>query len=126
MHVNEKLVRDMFDAWSKLDAELIVSYFADDGIWHNMMTDPIQGHDALLPIIEQVVSKWTLNRVEVTTMLVSEDLVVTERIDRIDIGDDSATVPIAGFFVIENEKVKIWRDYFDLRSLENGLNQSVL
>jgi len=117
VHPNEKLVRELFDAWSKLDAGLIVSYFADDGIWHNMMIDPIQGHKALLPVIESWVSKWTLNQVEVTTMLVDGDLVVTERIDRIDIGDDSATVPITGFFVIQNGKVKIWRDYFDLQSI---------
>jgi len=126
MHPNEKVVRDMFDAWSKLDAGLIVSLFADDGIWHNMMVDPIQGHDALRPAVESLVSVWTLNQVEVTTMLIEGDTVATERIDRIDIGDESVIVSVAGFFVIDGGKVKIWRDYFDLRIIEQGLNQSLL
>jgi limonene-1,2-epoxide hydrolase len=126
MHPNEKVVRVMFGAWSKLDAELIVSLFADDGIWHNMMVDPIQGHDALRPAVESLVSVWTLNQVEITTILIEGDSVATERIDRIDIGDESVIVSVAGFFVIESGKVKIWRDYFDLRSIEQGLNQSLL
>ena len=54
-----------------------------------------------------MVSGWSLNQVEITTILIEGNSVATERIDRIDIGDKSGMASVAGFIVIESGKVKI-------------------
>ena len=45
---------------------------------------------------------------------ISSDVVVAERLDRTKAGDKSVDLPCAGVFEMENGKIKVWRDYFDL------------
>ena len=35
-------------------------------------------------------------------------------------GDASVDLPCTGVFVMENGKIKIWRDYFDLATFQNA------
>ncbi len=44
MEDNEKIIREFIKAWSRLDSEELVAYFADDGVYHNMPTDLVSGH----------------------------------------------------------------------------------
>ena len=41
---------------------------------------------------------------------------VTERVDRTKTGDKSVDLPCVGVFELENGKIKVWRDYFDLNT----------
>ena len=43
--------RDFIAAWSRLDVEEIVSFFTPDGTYHNMMNQPVSGHDNLRKFI---------------------------------------------------------------------------
>ena len=43
MNDNERIVLDFIAAWSRLNVDEIVSYFAEDGIYHNMPTQPLSG-----------------------------------------------------------------------------------
>ena len=43
---NEQVIRDFIAAWSRLNVDELVSFFAEDGIYHNMPTEPVQGHAA--------------------------------------------------------------------------------
>jgi hypothetical protein len=45
MAVNcEKVVSDLFAAWTRLDLDGIISYFAEDGVWDNVaMNAPARG-----------------------------------------------------------------------------------
>ena len=51
MQDNERIVRDFIAAWSRLDVEELVGYFAPDGIYHNMPARPVSGHDNLRAFI---------------------------------------------------------------------------
>lgn len=48
---NEKIIRDFIAAWSRLNVDEIVCYFAEDGVYHNMPAQPVKGHAALRPFI---------------------------------------------------------------------------
>jgi limonene-1,2-epoxide hydrolase len=39
---------------------------------------------------------------------------VAERIDHTRAGDRSVDLPCTGVFQLDNGKIKIWRDYFDM------------
>ena len=43
MHDNEKIIREFIAAWSNLDADELTGYFTEDGVYHNMPTDPVAG-----------------------------------------------------------------------------------
>ena len=43
---NEEIIGFVAD-WSSLNVDKIVDYFAPTGVYHNMMNQPVQGHDNL-------------------------------------------------------------------------------
>ena len=48
MAVNcEKVVSDLFAAWTRLDLDAIMSYFAEDAVWDNVPMGPAKGKAAI-------------------------------------------------------------------------------
>ncbi len=45
MSDNIELIRKFCQAWSRMDASELASYFTEDGIYQNMPAGPIQGRD---------------------------------------------------------------------------------
>jgi len=114
MSDNEEIIRAFVAAWSNLDAEELVGYFTEDGTYHNMMLDPVIGRENLIAFIDGFISNWSETNWEMINIVSKGDLVVAERMDRTRIGDKSVDLPCVGMFEMENGKIKVWRDYFDL------------
>ena len=79
---NEKIVRDFIAAWARLNVDEIVSYFADDGVYHNMPTQPVKGHTALRPFIAGFLKMWSKTDWDVLNILSKGNIVIAERLDR--------------------------------------------
>ena len=47
MEDNEIVIRRFIADWSSLDPDLLVAYFTEDGVYHNMPLKPVAGHAAL-------------------------------------------------------------------------------
>ena len=45
-----------------------------------------------------------------------------ERVDRTEVGDRSVELPCTGVFEMEDGKIKVWRDYFDLKTYTSALS----
>ena len=118
---NEKLIRDFIDAWPRLDAKELSTYFTEDGVYHNMPTAPVTGREHIEVMIAGVIGAWTATKWEVLNLASRGDVVFAERIDRIQTGDSSLELPCTGVFEIENGKIKVWRDYFDLGTYLKGM-----
>jgi limonene-1,2-epoxide hydrolase len=114
MSDNEKVVRAFIAAWSNLNAEELATYFTEDGTYHNMMLDPVSGQENLIAFIGGFLSNWSETQWDVINIVSNGDLVVAERLDRTWIGDQRVELPCVGMFEMENGKIKVWRDYFDL------------
>ena len=121
MSDNESIVRDFIAAWSRLDVEEIVAFFAEDGVYHNMPTGPVQGHANLRAFIAGFTRGWTATEWEVVSLVGRGDLVVAERVDRTKVGGKSVNLPCCGVFRMERGKIKVWRDYFDLGTYRAAL-----
>jgi limonene-1,2-epoxide hydrolase len=48
--------------------------------------------------------------------------VIVERLDRTKAGDKAVDLPCTGVFELENGKIKVWRDYFDLGTYAKGMS----
>ena len=114
MKSNEDIVRDFIAAWSRLDADEIVDYFAADGTYHNMMNRPVSGHDNLRRFIRGFIKDWTQTTWDILHIIARGDIVMTERLDRTRIGDKAVDLPCCGIFELRGGKIQVWRDYFDL------------
>ena len=82
MSDNEGTIRDFVNAWSRLDVDEIVGYFTEDGIYHNMMLDPVKGRTALKGFIGAFIANWSDAKWEIVNLVSRGDLVIAERVDR--------------------------------------------
>jgi len=48
--------------------------------------------------------------------------VIAERLDRTQAGDKAVDLPCTGVFELEDGKIKVWRDYFDLGSYARAMS----
>ncbi len=111
---NKSIIADFIAAWSRLDVDELVSYFAEDGTYYNMPIEPVSGHDALRAFIGGFIDSWTKTDWETITLVGEGDIVVAERMDRTKLGEIAVDLPCCGVFEMEGGKIKVWRDYFDM------------
>lgn len=114
MATNEQVIRDFIAAWSRLDVEELVQYFCEDGVYHNMPTQAVAGHAALRPYIAAFLKGWTSTEWDVLNLVSNGDVVFAERLDRTVVGDKPVNLPCCGVFEMQDGRIKVWRDYFDI------------
>lgn len=122
MQQNERIVRNFISAWSRLDVDELVSYFATDGTYHNMPVRPVSGHDDLMAFIGRFIANWDSTDWEVLNLLADGDIVMVERIDRTVAGGKPVDLPCFGIFEMKDGKITVWRDYFDMATYTKALS----
>jgi len=118
---NVEIIREFIAAWTRLDPAELAGYFAEDGVYHNMPVGPVVGREKIQEMIAGFIAPWTATEWEIRHLIADGDVVVAERIDRIHSGDLTVELPCNGVFEMENGKIKIWRDYFDLPTYTEAL-----
>lgn len=113
-----ELVTQFCALWSTPDAATIVKYLAEDAVYHNIPMEPVQGREAIRTFIEGFFA--TLDGIDfVVHRQVSDgNLVFNERTDimRTKTGK-TVELPVTGVFEVADDKIKAWRDYFDMNTL---------
>ena len=118
---NERIIREFIEAWARLDPKELAGYFADDGVYHNMPAGPVAGRDNVENLIRGFSASWTETTWDVLNIVASGNVVIAERLDRTRAGDKAVDLPCVGVFELEDGKIKVWRDYFDLATYQRGL-----
>ena len=118
---NEQIIRDFVATWPRLDADAIVAFFTEDGIYHNIPIGPVQGGAQLKEFITGFLASWTRTNWDILSMTSAGDTVVVERIDHIFMGDKTVDLPCCGVFEMKDGKIKAWRDYFDMGTYMKAL-----
>jgi limonene-1,2-epoxide hydrolase len=111
---NESIVRRFIEAWSRLDPKELAGYFAEDGVYHNMPMTPVRGRENVEKLIAGFSASWTETEWEILHLMGQGDVVIAERVDHTKLGDKNVDLPCTGVFELEDGKIKVWRDYFDL------------
>lgn len=118
---SEKTILDFIAAWSRLNVDEIVSYFAEDGVYHNMPTQPVKGHAALRQFIAAFLKMWSKTDWDILNIVSKGNVVIAERLDRTVAMGKNVNLPCCGVFEMENGKIKVWRDYFDMGTYMKAL-----
>ena len=122
MSHNQKLVIDFIDAFNGNDIVQIMLYIHEDAFYHNIPMDPLNGANEIKAMLAEFMHpveevNWSLLHIAET----GEGVVLTERLDRFLISGKWIVLPVMGAFEIEGNKIKSWRDYFDLGQLQSQM-----
>jgi limonene-1,2-epoxide hydrolase len=108
--------------WSKLDTDTMMAYFTDEPTYHNMPGPPAVGAAAVRGTIDRFLKTWQRTEWDVLNVAVSGDVVFAERVDRTDTNGKHVDLPCVGVFEMEGDKIRVWRDYFDLATYTRALS----
>jgi limonene-1,2-epoxide hydrolase len=111
------VVEQMIDAWNTRNWPRVAELFAEDGVLHSMMIEPVVGRKA----IDARISAMGANISEITLHIKNigriGDAVFIERVDSFTYNGHKGEVPVVGVLEVEGDKVKIWREYYDRAEL---------
>lgn len=108
------LITEFCAAWTRMDADELASYFTDDGVYHNVPMEPAVGREAIHQMLAGMKSMLSGIRFEVHRQIAQDGIVMNERTDHIAMGDRTVSLPVVGVFEVDGDKIKAWRDYFDM------------
>ena len=114
---NIAVVKKMIAAWEARDADAITNMFTEDGVLHSMMIEPIVGREEILPRMQFLVDNASHMRLNVRNWAVTGDTVFIERQDEFTFKGHEGKVPVVGVLVVEGDKIKEWREYYDRAEL---------
>jgi limonene-1,2-epoxide hydrolase len=110
----EEVVRAELVAWSSLDVDQIMAYFAPEATWlpgFGFATS--SGHDEIRQAVDGFVKNMSWCENEVLNLAVSGNVVLTERVDHMIFDGERLDAPGMGTFEVSEGKITAWRDYFD-------------
>jgi limonene-1,2-epoxide hydrolase len=121
----DELITEFCAKWSTPDPGELASYFAEDGVFHNMPMDAVQGREAIKQFIAGFLAAFDFDGVDflVHRQINEGNLVMNERTDVMRRkGSEPIRLPVTGVFEIENGQIKAWRDYFDMATVTNAMS----
>lgn len=122
----EQFVRDFCDAWgdgsdtSRPDVEKILSMMSEDAVWQLWIPGGpiVEGKDALRKEILQQMSYATNNKCNITHIVSSDTVVMTERADDAIIhGKPCPHQMVAVYELDKDGLICAWREYLDTADL---------
>ncbi len=118
----KRIVREFIDACSANDLERMMSFIAEDCVYHNIPVAPVTGTAAIRGVLQGfmgMASKvdWVLHDISES----ERGTVMTERTDRFLIGEKWLELPVMGAFEVIDAKITAWRDYFDMNQFQSQL-----
>ena len=118
------LAREMFAAWDTLDWDRVVDLFADDGVLHSVMQEPVVGRDAIAERMAILGSKAERITLHIKALGVIDGRVFVERVDDFDFDGHHGEVPVVGVLRMADGRVTEWLEYYDRPTLLAGMGIS--
>ncbi|KAA1425524.1 nuclear transport factor 2 family protein [Mumia zhuanghuii] len=115
------LARRMFDAWDTLDWDLVLALFAEDGVLHSVMQEPVVGHDAIRERLAILGSKAESITLRIKALGVIDGRVFVERVDDFWFDGHHGEVPVVGIMRMAGGRVTEWLEYYDRPTLLAGM-----
>ena len=115
------VANEMVTAWNSKDWERVYELFADDGVLHSVMNEPIVGRDAIRERLAPMLAGIDRIELELRHIGIVDDVVVLERTDDFVYNGEHARVPVVGVMEIAGGKITEWREYYDKASLVAAL-----
>ena len=118
----ETVVRKYLAAWKRSDLDELVSFISDDAVFTDGPRGVHHGIDAIRAELGTMVKVVPSTSVDIKKLVASGGTVMVERVDNFKLGGKPFDLEVAAVFdVDDNGRIKRWRDYYDLKSLEDRI-----
>ena len=122
----EVVLRKFFDTWPRSDVDEMVGFFSRDAVYTDGPRGTYRGIDAIRAELESMVQLVPSTTAEVKNLVVSGSTAMVERVDIFEMQGKRFEVEIAGAFEVDDKGlIKHWRDYYDMRSLEERVTAAL-
>jgi limonene-1,2-epoxide hydrolase len=101
-------------AWPTKSASALGEFFTADAVYRNGPLPPVSGRAEIVAAIEGLMQIGGQVSVDLFHVVADGDVVMTERVDHLVVDGRAGALPVLGFFEVEGERIRAWRDYFDL------------
>ena len=108
-------------AIERKDLDAALAYAAADIEYDNVPMPTVYGHDGVRSFLEPLVSGVDEVIFEVHRQLVGANVVMNERTDKFRVGETWIELPVTGVFEVRDGAIALWRDYFDLQTLNEQI-----
>jgi len=105
-----EVANQMVKAWNARDWERMYGLFAEDGVLHSVMNEPMIGRENIRSRLSGLTGGIDHIELQIRNMGVINDVVVLERVDDFVFNGKLGKVPVVGVMEIENGKVMEWRE----------------
>jgi limonene-1,2-epoxide hydrolase len=114
----DEIVTEFCSRWASPDPAALAAYFTEDGVYHNVPMDPVQGPEAIKEFITGLTDGFDGIDFHVHRQISDGDIVMNERTDVMRRTDGGRLeLPVMGVFEIVDGKIASWKDYFDLATV---------
>lgn len=111
----EKVVLDFCAAWNAGDLDKLMSFFADDAVYHNVPVPEVRGKENIRAAFIQFAQH--MDGIELIMLNSGNDggeTVFNERLDRFTLKNgQKLDLPVAGIFKVRDGKIVLHKDYFN-------------
>jgi limonene-1,2-epoxide hydrolase len=104
----------------------MMSFFSEDAVYTDGPRGTYRGVDAIRAETEAILQLVPSTTADVKQLVARGNTVMVERVDIFEMQGKTFEVEIAGVFEIgEDGRIARWRDYYDMRSLEESVAAAV-
>lgn len=109
-------------AIERRDLDAALAMVTDDVEYDNVPIGAVHGPDGIRATLEPFLAPMQQIEWVVHHQAEAGDMVLNERLDRFQRPDGSwLELPVAGVFRVRDGRVALWRDYFDLATLQKAM-----
>jgi limonene-1,2-epoxide hydrolase len=109
------------DAVSRSALDEAMVFIADDCAYHNMPMPLVEGAAGVRATLAGFIQLFGSLRIETLRQIAVGEWVMNERLDHFDPpGGTPYGLPVAGSFRVQDGRITVWNDYFDVRQFSAG------
>jgi limonene-1,2-epoxide hydrolase len=114
------VVRAYLREMEAMNFEEGVKHIADDAEYANMMMPTVRGPAGVRAALEPFFAPVVRNEFVILREVVNGNVVFVERLDRHLLKTGWVELPVTGVFEVKDGKIAIWREYFDLATIQSN------
>lgn len=115
-----EIVSTFMKYMENLNYDEALTLVTDDVEYTNIPMGTVRGPEGIRSVLEPFFAPTISNQWVIKAAAENGTTVFMERLDRHQLKNGWAELPVVGVFELRDGKIAKWRDYFDLATIQNG------